>query len=104
MKLNAFLFFMLFFFHCQKNVVKSGKNEQQYFKNFNSEKVATEKYLKTKTKSDVGKINTDFYGKEMLKGSHYIFLTSILIDSVFRYYPQVFLEECKYIAKEKKLQ
>ena len=31
----------------------------------------------------------------------------ILNDSVFRtgknYYPQVFLEECKYIAKEKKI-
>ena len=30
-----------------------------------------------------------------------------MIDSVFRtgknYYPQVFLEECKYIAKEKKI-
>ena len=31
----------------------------------------------------------------------------ILIDSVFRtgknYYPQVFLEECKYVVKEKKI-
>ena len=31
----------------------------------------------------------------------------ILIDSVFRtgknYYPQLFLEECKYVVKEKKI-
>ena len=33
------------------------------------------------------------------------FLSVILIDSVFRtednYYPQVFLEECKYVLKRK---
>ena len=36
----------------------------------------------------------------------FTFLSVILIDSVFKtgknYYPQVFLEECKYMAKEKK--
>ena len=34
-------------------------------------------------------------------------LSVILIDSAFRtdknYYPQVFLEECKYVVKEKKI-
>ena len=34
-------------------------------------------------------------------------LPVILIDSVFRtgknYYPHLFLEECKYVAKEKKI-
>ena len=39
--------------------------------------------------------------------SQYICLTVILIDSVFRtgknYYLQVFLEECKYVVKEKKV-
>ena len=37
----------------------------------------------------------------------FTFLSVILIDSVFKtgknYYPQVFLEECKYMAKEKKV-
>ena len=37
--------------------------------------------------------------------SHCICLSVILIDSAFRmvenYYPQVFLEECKYIVKKK---
>ena len=44
----------------------------------------------------------------MLKeGFHYIFVSVILIDSVFKigknYYPQVFLEEYKYIIKEKEV-
>ena len=49
------------------------------------------------------KINTDFYNDKMPKeGSHCICLSVKLIDSVFRvgknYYPQVFLEECKYVS------
>ena len=39
--------------------------------------------------------------------SQYICSSVILIDSVFRtgknYYTQVFLEECKYVVKEKRL-
>ena len=41
------------------------------------------------------------------QGSQCICLSKILINSVFRtgnnYYPHVFLEECKYIVKEKKM-
>ena len=41
------------------------------------------------------------------EGSLFIGLSIILIDSVFRtgknYYPQVLLEECKYVVKEKKV-
>ena len=41
------------------------------------------------------------------EGSQYIFPSVILIDSVFKtcknYYPQVFLEECKYFVKKKKM-
>ena len=40
------------------------------------------------------------------EGPQFIFLSLILIDSVFRtgrnYYPHVFVEECKYAVKEKK--
>ena len=39
--------------------------------------------------------------------SQFICLLVILIDSVYRirknYYPQVFLEECKYFSKDKKM-
>ena len=41
------------------------------------------------------------------EGSQCIFLSVILIDSVLKtgknYHPQVFLEECKYVVKEKKM-
>ena len=39
------------------------------------------------------------------EGYHYICLSAVLIGPVFKmvkiYYHQVFLEECKYIVKEK---
>ena len=59
-----------------------------------------------KIKSSNRKINTNSQGNKIPKqGSHFICLLRILIDSVFRtgknYYPQVFLEECKYVIKEK---
>ena len=45
--------------------------------------------------------------KKPKEGSHCIFLSVILIDSVLRtgknYHPQVFLEECKNVVKEKKM-
>ena len=41
------------------------------------------------------------------EGSHCIYLSLILIDSVLKigkdYYLQVFLEECKYIVNERKM-
>ena len=65
-----------------------------------------EKYPKAKIKSYNGKINTNFYNDKIPKeDSQFICLSVILIDSVFRtsknYYPQLFLEECKYVIKEK---
>ena len=76
-------------------------------KEFHSEPVYNEKYLKAKMKSYNGKIDTNFHNNRIPKeGSQFIFLLVILIDYVFRtgknYYPQVFLEECKYVVKEKK--
>ena len=67
-----------------------------------------EKYLKTKIKLYNGKINTNFHNNKIPnEGSQYICLSVILLDSVFRtgknYYPQVFLEECEHVAKEKKI-
>ena len=67
-----------------------------------------EKYLKAERKSYNGIINTNFYNDKIPEeDSQFICLSVILIDSVFRtgksYYPQVFLEECKYVVKEKKI-
>ena len=80
-------------------------------KGFDSETAYNEKYLKAKIKSYNGKINKHFHNNKMLKeGSQCIqciCLPVILINSSFRAgkncYPQVFLEECKYVVKEKKI-
>ena len=74
-------------------------------KEFGSEPVFNEKYLKTKVKSYNGKINTNCnYNKMPKESSKFICLSVILINSVFRtiknYHPIVFLEECKYVVKE----
>ena len=65
-----------------------------------------EKHLKTKIKSDNGKIDTNFYNNKIPKvSSQFICLSEILIESVFitgkNYYAEVFLEEYKYIVKQK---
>ena len=75
---------------------------------FDSELVYNEKYLKAKIKSYNGKINTNFHNNKIPKEDFQcICLSVILIDSIFRkgnnYYPQVFLEECNYVVKEKKI-
>ena len=77
-------------------------------KEFDSEPVYNEKYLKAKIRSYNGKINTNFRNNNTQKeGSQFIYLFVILIDFVCRtgknYYPQVFVEECKYVAKENKM-
>ena len=63
---------------------------------------------KAKLKSYNGKINSNFHKYKLAKeGFQFICLSVILIDSVFRtaknYYPQAFLEECKYVVKQKKM-
>ena len=75
-------------------------------KEFYSEPIYDEKYLKAKIKSYNGKINTNFHNNKIPKeGSPFICLSVILIDSVFKtdknYYPQVFLGECKYVIKKR---
>ena len=51
----------------------------------------------------------NFYGNKMSKeNKHYSCLSVILWDSIFvnsdkEYYPQVFLKECKYTVKNKKI-
>ena len=77
-------------------------------KEFDSDPVYEEKYLKTKIKSYKGKINANFHNNKISKeDSQFFCLSVILINYVFRtdnnYYPEVFLEECKFIIKEKKI-
>ena len=77
-------------------------------KEFDCEPVYNEKYLKDKIKSYDGKTNTNFHSNKITKkGSQFICLSVILIDSVFRtrknHYPQVFLEKCKYVVQKKQM-
>ena len=54
-------------------------------KEFDSEPVHSEKYLKVKIKSCNGKINTNFQNNKIPKeGSQFICLSVILVDSIFR--------------------
>ena len=62
--------------------------------------------MKFKIKAFNGKMNTNFHNNKIPKeGSQFVCLPAILIDCVFRtgknYYARVFLEECKYVVKEK---
>ena len=49
---------------------------------------------------------TQIFKRKSKEGSQCICWSAILIDSFFgtgsNYYPQVLLEECKYVVKEKK--
>ena len=61
-------------------------------KEFDSQPVCKEKYLKAKIQSYNGKINTNFHNNKIpWEGSHCMCLSIILIDSFFRrgnnYYP-----------------
>ena len=71
-------------------------------KGFDSESVYNEKYLKAKIKSYGDKINTIF-GDNLMSEERSRFACLLVIDSVFKmgknYYPNLFLEECKYIVK-----
>ena len=69
--------------------------------------IYTKKFLKAKMKF-YGDEATDFHDKEIPKvGSNCTSLAVILIDFVLKkdekYYLQMFLKECKYIEKEKKV-
>ena len=73
--------------------------------NFHSEPVYEYKYLRTKVREFDGVIKTNFLGNGVPKENmHYTCIACITIDSVMRmdkkYFPQVYLEECKYKIKK----
>ena len=68
-----------------------------------------DKYIKTKIKTYAGSIITNFHNKKMPKEKAPCkCLSIIMIDSVIKankkYYPQTFLEECKYIQEKIKIE
>ena len=90
-----------------KNSYKNFSEKKNLLEEFDSEPVYNGKYLKTKIKSYNGKVNTSFDNSKIPKeGSQCIYVSVILTYSVYRkdknYHPQVFLEECKYVIKQKR--
>ena len=68
----------------------------------------TDSYIKTKIKMYDNTVNTNFQGKEVPKvDASSKCLSLIMLDSVVKvgkkYYPQVFLEECKYVKRKNKM-
>ena len=78
-------------------------------KEFNGEPVYNDKYIKTKIKIYNNRVYTNFQHNKIPKHNEYCAcLSVILLDSIFvnsdkEYYPQIFLEECKYAIKNKKI-
>ena len=72
---------------------------------FHNEPVYEYKYLKTKVKEYDGTIKTNFLGNGIpTENMHYTGFACITIDFVIKmdekYFPQVYLEECKYRIKK----
>ena len=75
---------------------------------FYSQPIYDEKYKKTKVKTFDNMIDILFSGDEIPKERiHYFCIVATCINSVLRvdkkYYPRVYLEQCKYKARERKL-
>ena len=86
--------------HKIKSSIKKGSNSEPVYNN---------KYIKTKIKIYNDKVYTNFQHNKMPKDNEYCAcLSVILLDSIFvnsnkEYYPQIFLEECKYAIKDRKV-
>ena len=81
------------------------KIKDSFGKRLDSEPVYNDKYIKTK----ISLYSINFYDNKMLiEKKRYICLFVILLDSIFanlhkEYYSQIFLKECKYTVKSKKI-
>ena len=85
------------------NEIKNAMNSKFY-----SQPIYDDKYIKIKVKTFSNMINTLFPGNAIPKErNHYVFIAAICIDSALivdkKNYPQVYLEQCKYKIKERKL-
>ena len=90
--------------NCQKSIIKFGKKSATLSKKNLIINLHTIKSIERESYN--GKINTIFHDNKIPKeGSQYVCLLVILTDLVYRkdkdYYPQMFLEEWKYVVKGK---
>ena len=73
-----------------------------------SQPIYVDKYMKTKVKAFSSMTDTLFSGNEISKEkNHFICIAAICINSVLRIdkknYPLVYLEQCKYTIKKKRI-
>ena len=66
-------------------------------------------YIKTKIKMYEDRVNTNFQSEKVPKeNASYKCFSLIMLDSVIRvnkkYYPQLLLEECKYVIRKNKME
>ena len=96
----------------QRNREKLITRAKEYYKSnkerFNSEPVYDKKCIKAKIKAYNNRIITNIQGNKRQEDNEYFtYLPVILLDSFVKtgygYYPQIFLEECKYAVKKKKI-
>ena len=93
----------------KKYTERWNKIKNLFKKEFNSEPVYNEKYIKTKILIYNDKLNTNFQHNKAPKDNEccaclsVILIYSILANSDKEYYPQVFLEKCKYMIKDRKI-
>ena len=71
---------------------------------YDSEPVYSDKYIKAK----INLCDTNVYGnKTPIEDEHYTWFSVILLDSIVyvdkKYYPPIFLKECKYAVRKKKM-
>ena len=85
------------------------KIKNLFKKEFNSEPGYNDKYIKTKIKIFNNRVYTNFQNNKIPKDNkNCVCLSVILLDSIFvnsdkEYYPQIFLEEFKYMIKDRKI-
>ena len=86
-----------------------GKVKNLFKKEFNSEPVYKDKYIRTKIKIYYNKTNTKFSDNKIPENNEYCACLSVIpLDSVYvnankECYPQIFLDECKFAIKKKKI-
>ena len=79
-----------------RNVIKNKRNIK-----FHSQPIYENKCLKAKVREFNGSIKTNFLGNNVPEeNTYYTCIACITLDSDIDYYPQVYLEECKYKVKK----
>ena len=80
--------------------------ESQIFNSLTTSPVKEDRYINTKLKCWKDKITSDFHGKSVPEDQHCEATAILKLSSVYQqgqnFYPQVFLEECKYQNVENK--